>query len=737
MVRIAGSLSVAGHLGAFNVAIADVQVPLQSLCESVRPYPARLDHAGLPDARLASKEAEASQAFPVDIFSIIAEIQRSIGQLSERTASVPEAYTYYTPSGIGVRSPVSQQPMDRLEMADSDAASGAPLEQREKFTGMPDGGQGEKAGGRKESAAADAMEQSSIATDFDREIRQSGLAVEQLKGDFVSLTRDLAGVEAAIEEIVRLSLAGNVYVAPVAGIQALPRETVGSVPAGESPYVGPVIPGLTGMGGSPVERPGAGKVKQALIPEPPEFVQGMALGAGLLNTLWGSTIGPTSLPVTVAREIIPGVATRATIAENLLKVDEHTAPGAGASGATGKDQGIATPLSPAAPAISQASPVAQTIETYNTIVNVVKASAISHSLLPMRGATKAEVTQYLLAMPGQPADDRQIKALVDFTATLQANARPAGIAAAPLDSPASASIPGDINNLWLAVRALQDAYTVLQGNVMGPADLIGLQKVVEAMPASAAAPIDEATTPRLNIAFEGVKTQGGSIDLPDLKPVADQFRQMQTMMARLRVPMYGEGGAVTEPTLALIAETGPEVIVNSLDFTAQINSLNNNYASLWTDVIVLRDGIREIVAGVNTALSSAGGGGDEGPMSMDKGYDEMGTDFFQQIADKWLTGHGSASLSELEKLFSSSTTAGFFKGAAGMAVSGAVGVYGMNILEEKLFDSSDKEKAEKSGDGGGGGEGDGEDKEEEEFWDLMDKIDTINTIKNKRQGKFE
>jgi hypothetical protein len=447
----------------------------------------------------------------------------------------------------------------------------------------------------------------------------------------------------------------------------------------------------------------------------------MARGASLSKALWGSTIEATALPAAVAAEIVPDVDSGTAAAKSLLNAGELVAGGAGMPGAAGIEPSPPVPVSQAVPAMAQPSPVVQTIETYNTIVNVVKDSAIARDIMPARGATKAEITRYLLAMPGQPADDRQLKALAGLAATMQANVRPALPVAA--DMPAGTSMSGDIPDLWTAVRALQDAYDSLRENIPAPASLTGLQKaIVEGMPA-AAITAGETATPRLSIAIEGVKTPGSSVVLPDFTLVADQFRPMQYMMAHLQVPMYGEGGTVAEPTLAFIAESGPEHIMSSEDyasFKGQIASLNDNYESLWENVLVLRDGIREMTASVNDALGNISTGGSE----------TESDSYFGDLWDRFAT-HFHISNDDVKRLATSWTLGG---------VSTAVGNLGteyyFNVLEEWLV----PDEAGGAGAAAGAGEAsqdDAEDKEEEEFWDLMDKIDQINTIRNKRQGKFE
>jgi hypothetical protein len=547
--------------------------------------------------------------------------------------------------------------------------------------------------------------------------------VEQLKSDLLGVTRDLAGIEAVIGEIVRLSLAGDIDVAHVTPAEAFPRGPVPGTPAVEAPYV---EPGLIGREGSPAEQPGSGKAKRAPVSGPSELARSVARGASLSKALWGSTIEATVIPAAVAGEIIPDVVARAAVAESLLNADELVARGAGMPGAAGIEPAPAMPVSQAAPAMAQPSPVVQTIETYNTIVNVVKDSAIARDILgrdilPTRGATRAEITRYLLAMPGQPADDRQLKALAGLAAALQANVRPALPVAA--DMPAGTSMSGDIPDLWTAVRALQDAYDSLRENIPAPASLTGLQKaVVDGMPA-AAITAGETATPRLSIAIEGVKTPGSSVVLPDFTLVTDQFRPMQDMMAHLQVPMYGEGGTVAEPTLAFIAESGPEHIMSSEDyasFKGQIASLNDNYESLWENVLVLRDGIREMTASVNDALGNISTGGSE----------TESDSYFGDLWDRFAT-HFHISNDDIKRLATSWTLGG---------VSTAVGNLGteyyFNVLEEWLVPDEVGGAGAAAG-AGEAGQDDAEDREEEEFWDLMDKIDQINTIRNKRQGKFE
>jgi hypothetical protein len=292
--------------------------------------------------------------------------------------------------------------------------------------------------------------------------------------------------------------------------------------------------------------------------------------------------------------------------------------------------------------------------------------------------------------------------------------------------PAGAGASGDIPDLWLAVRSLQDSVANLRDSVPGIADFIGLQRAIEARPATAAVSPGDAPAPRLSIAIEGVKSQGSSIELPDFTVVNDQFRQMQTAIARLQVPMYAGGGMVAEPTLAFVAESGPEQIVPGQDFAtfiAQITLLNSNYTNLWNDVNVLWDGIRGLVAEVNDALGSVAGGGSDDVSSnmVDRIYNRILLHFHltQDVIDEFLAPQGFRA---------------FIRGATEIGTE-----YGLNVLEEKAFDKDghEDEKASVARVSETDAREDDEDKEEEEFWALLDKIDEIQKIMNKRQGKFE
>jgi hypothetical protein len=706
MVRIAGSLSIAGHLGTFNVAIVDVQTPVQALCESVKPYPARPDYSGLTGAGPATKENGAVQGYPADIFSMLAEMQRSIDWLSQRTASVPAIYTNYLPAKVEVPGPAYHILAGRPETAEQDMPAKSPVKSAGESEGLAK---------QKGSVSAPAMEKSPSVASLDREIVQSGLAIEQFKGDLMDVTMNLAGVQAAIEEIARLSLAGDVEVMPVPAVPASTGRPVPDVPAVEPAHVVSID-----RDRFPAEQRATGKAKPGHAPEASEFTRSVARSVGLTKALLGSTIGAVNLPAAVAREVVPDAVARTTAIEH-HQADQYLQPW---PVAPAREQMPAPPVVQPVTDKAEVSPVVQTIETYNTIISVVKASEVLSSILPMRSVAKGEITQYLLSMPGHPADDRQMQAVIDIGAMLQADAMPMAAPAGTI-LPTGAGASGDIPDLWLAVRSLQDSMANLKGSVPGMADFIGRDKAIESLPAAAVAS-GGSVAPRLSIAVEGIKTPGTRIDLPDFSLVTDQFRPMQAMMARLQVPMYGEGGTVAEPTLALVAETGPEYILTSDDygnFKGQIASLNANYESLWENVLVLRDGIREMTASINDAFSTVSTGGSEAASN----------NYYGDLWDRFLT-HFHISSEDLKSLSTSWTL-----GGSSAAIGNLGTEYYFNVMEEWLVPDDIGGEGKASGGNGDAGQGqdDPEDKEEEDFWDLMDKIDQINSIRNKRQGKFE
>jgi hypothetical protein len=123
----------------------------------------------------------------------------------------------------------------------------------------------------------------------------------------------------------------------------------------------------------------------------------------------------------------------------------------------------------AQPSLATVPALAGTGKVINEIINIANSYDIIDSILPTKSSSRAEVTQYLLAMPGQPASDTQLKVLLDMVATLQSSrAMPAPGSLVPgvQEEKTASDVPGDLREAMANLRATM---TALTQTVIGPA----------------------------------------------------------------------------------------------------------------------------------------------------------------------------------------------------------------------------------------------------------------------------
>jgi len=188
-------------------AAAGIRVPFGILYESLPSAAARIGIiSAIGIAQMPGPDSPAEQPLPVDIFSLIEELRRSVSELEAGTASVPDIYTHYLPQAapaLAVPQAVTAPVM---------APAGEPT-----AVYIPDQAQPvDKRHGPVE-VSGNAPTKPAQAPDGD--IIRSGQALGRLMEDSAGLAYDLAEVERLINEAMRQSASD---IPAIAGAKAVP-----------------------------------------------------------------------------------------------------------------------------------------------------------------------------------------------------------------------------------------------------------------------------------------------------------------------------------------------------------------------------------------------------------------------------------------------------------------------------------------------------------------------------------
>ena len=394
--------------------------------------------------------------------------------------------------------------------------------------------------------------------------------------------------------------------------------------------------------------------------------------------------------------------------------------------------GDAAEMSPEAVALS---PMSRAMDVSNIFNGLVRSYLMARGTAPGTHATKEGITQFLLSLPEPQMAESQVPELFSVAARLQ-DARPAVTEAtvaedsssllgdlrdlrgtmaslqAAVDSlrlpvasatgsPEAAGIieilsaPGITSNVadnipvvqpdqeWISgellsvqdsIARLQSAYNYLRVNVPTLADFVVLQKFIQDVPTAQAANMPPAVVPA-GITIEGVQPKSAPISIPDYSWVTREFGQMQGMIARLQVPMYAEGGLVTEPTLAFVGESEPEWIVPMSAWDESQAKLNEYYSMLWSQIQDMGTAMEDTVSGMNDALASvqasgsgAGSSSDDSSDGTNYNVDYMGQmkDVVGRLFDPYLKQF-HLNMSDLQGSFTSMSKAGFITAGSGIA----------------------------------------------------------------------
>jgi hypothetical protein len=190
LVEVAGSMRISGRLGALSEAAAGIGAPFSVLYESVPRV--TIPVSGMSMARA---DGPAEQPLPVDIYSLIEEVRRSIFELKARTASVPEIYTYYIPPAMPISPPAESPPAVYI--------TGRAVPADKKPEGVEPVG----------------IAPAKPVRAMDDDIIRSNLALGKLREDYAGLTWDLTEIERLIDEAMRSSAAD---IPAIVGTKAIP-----------------------------------------------------------------------------------------------------------------------------------------------------------------------------------------------------------------------------------------------------------------------------------------------------------------------------------------------------------------------------------------------------------------------------------------------------------------------------------------------------------------------------------
>jgi hypothetical protein len=727
-------------------------------------------------APIAGTEGPTEQALPVDIYSMIDEIRRSISELRGRTADIPDIYTQYLPPG-------AQAPI----VGTSGMMEAAlPMEVRPRPVIRME---------QTESISTD-----KLSDDDDRalpakpahDIRQASTMLRRFREDYAGLARDLTEVEQLIGEAIRASAFDRPIVIPVpnASALAMPREVIPvqeGRPAPEAVVIekarvagaeaGSEIAGVERRPETSAKAPAKAQ-GTSMEAGHAKLARGLVQGISLSNVIRNSTVEMMVLQAAIAAEVPAGAAVQAL---SMTEYGQYVP----APAVMAESHGMALPESAPdkaaqRPAIS-VSPVAQAVDVARIFDGLISSYLNIRGTPSRRGAMQDGVTQLLLSLPGQQAMEGHESGLFDVIAGLQAS-RPKALEmpapaqtptttstpASPDDEPMQSTILGDLREIRGTMGALQDAvgglrmaglpsqeapgatevtgvirpeYEGMAGefssiqasiarlqaamdylrvNVPTLADFVMLQRAFAGVRPGSAAAVPEAVSP-VAIAIEGVQPKSAPISLPDFSWVTREFGQMQGMIARLQVPMYAEGGLVQQPTLAFVGESEPEWIVPMSAWDASQTKLNEFYSMLWSQIQDLGASMKETVGGVNEALEGVQAGGKE--ESEDSDIGQQLQDTMKDLVDKYLgmVGLSVDTLKDVEK-------------TAGMGVVLGTATVALPFAKKIMMGEDEEEKEEASG----GEKDDAEDEDDEEdFWELIDDLDDAESINDKRDGKFD
>jgi hypothetical protein len=710
-------------------------------------------------ARSACPDSLAEQPLPVDIFSLIEELRRSVVELEARTASVPDIYSYYLPQAVPA--PVM-----------APAAEPAAVYIRE---------QAQPVDKRQEPVDASASAGAKPARAPDNDIVRSGQALGRLMDDSAGLTYDMAEVERLINEAMRSSAADIPVI-----ISAKTGPMVPSQEAGleyiERPAPEVIVREKTTIVKEVHSKEGT-REKEVIVPGPARLATVLTQGISLPDVIRKSTVEMLVMQTVFSAGVPAGIVPAAT-AQAQEPARYQAAPAAleiqSVIAQDAVPDKISTKVAVPAARIT-VTPVAQALDIARAFNDMIGSYLAFRGTPARRGDIKEGVTRLLLSLPEQKAVDGPVSGLFDIMAALQASGPKAVGVLQPVEvvakvpSATAASLPptietaqptilGDLSEIKGTMEALQDtarglssaiptaaeaplaagapaaewpeyegelsiirasiarlqaAMEYLSLNVPTLADLVVIQKTA-GIPQVAA---PQAVAP-VAVTIEGVQPKAAApISLPDLSWVTREFGQMQGMIARIQVPMYAEGGLVQEPTLAFVGESEPEWIVPQSTWNDSLSKLNNSYSLLWSYIQDLGAAMDDTVGGVNEALKSIkSGGGSDSTDNEDIG--SQINDTVKGIVDKYLgmVGLSVDTLMNVEK-------------TAGVGLLLGVGTVALPYAKNVMFGEDEDE--EKEGSSGGDDDKDEEKDDEEDFWDMIEDLDDAAEINDKRDGKFE
>ena len=105
LAEVAGSMKRAGGIVPLDLAMAGIGMPISLLYESLPRSMINIKSDALLAINIphaSGRDIQADQAPPVDIYSMLDEVMRTVSGMQERTASVPDICAHYAyPAATG------------------------------------------------------------------------------------------------------------------------------------------------------------------------------------------------------------------------------------------------------------------------------------------------------------------------------------------------------------------------------------------------------------------------------------------------------------------------------------------------------------------------------------------------------------------------------------------------------------------------------------------------------------
>jgi hypothetical protein len=801
LAEVAGSMRCAVSLVPLDLAMAGIGKPVRLLYESLPRSLIDLKSDTLQAINIAhasDRDIQVDQASPVDIYSLLEEVRRTLSGMQERSASIPDIYAHYAyTAALAPQLAASNMPEPDIPV-ESRPASVDAIKREPSRTPSAD----VKPKSRQKVVEKESQPGDTPGYAFEQDIGHSNLIMQQLRDDSAVLSWNMAEIERMVDEAIRLSSGGSIGNVSNAAYTELYRAVSADAEKSRETRPEAGMPQAPDMAAGVRKYPAitdGGKEAPASTP----VARSLAEGAGLLNMIRRSTPDIIVLQAAMARDVSGSMAMEAIqpSAEpgfTEVRFVPSEASGAGNAGSSADEPDLVAPR-----AAAKVSPVSSAMDVTKIFNGLVRSYLVARGTAPGRHATKEGITQLLLSLPGPQTPESPVPELFSVAARLQ-DARPT-VTEAPIAEDTS-SLLGDLRELrgtmatlqaavgslrlpvvadttgsqettgtmempaglgltdndiiagnipaagqpdqeWISgellsvqgsIARLQAAFNYLRVNVPTLADFVVLQKFIQVAPTEQATTVTQALP--AGIAIEGVQPKRAPIPLPDYTWVTREFLQMQGMVARLQVPMYAEGGLVEQPTLAFVGESEPEWIVPMSAWDASQSKLNEFYSILWSQIQDLGTAMQDTVKGVNEALGSAqtsSGSGTSSGEGEDSGdAKEYNVDYMDQMNDAI-----GRLLDPYLKQFnlSISDMKGSFtsmsKAGFITAGSGIATLYGTDKLKEHFL--GDEEEEDASGDGGGDTEAEGsDDSDEEDFWSMIEGMGAAASISDKRNGNF-